>query len=245
MLASTSFDLFQKKEFQMIGIIVVMSITTIMFHFLFQKISNTKFAIEKWVMYDEHLQIIDKIMDVRGYSLIVKAFELERIEDKAKEIFVFTENLVTDIPKECFHEKEMEGNKNIGLFVSIVSENIPKGKKYKYFLKNNKENRGYIKHYFKYHFLKEKNKQFRENITFYLISEAEFTFFTEMYLYKGLEGDDMAFEWLPAIGEHNDIDKQFYLSLSPSQVENINEIGIEMMDNTPTITFSSYKGKNI
>lgn len=224
----------------MIWVVLIISITTILFHVLYDKISNTNFAIKKYLQYDEHLNIIDKIMSCKGFHLILKASELEKIENQSEEIYVFTENLITDIPKEKINNIE-KNSENIGLFAQIVSTNIPKGKKYTYFLKDNKKNREYVKEYYAYHFSSEENKMYSKNIIFYFVKESEFTFFTELYLYKDDIVHDKAFEWLPSIGEINDADKQFYLELSSEQVENINEIIIELKNPIMKFTYNDYE----
>jgi len=224
----------------MIWIVVIISITTIFFHILYDKISNTNFTKKRYLQYDEHLNIIDKIMNCKGYHLILKASELGKIENQSEEIFVFTENLITDIPKENI--SQIEGNsENIGLFAKIVSTNIPKGKKYTYFLKDNNKNREYVKEYYAYHFSLETNKEYTKNVVFYFVKESEFTFFTELYLYKDDIAHDMAFEWLPSIGEINNTDKQFYLELSSEQVENINEIIIELKNPAMRFNYNDYE----
>lgn len=239
-LASTLFELFTDGKYRMIWIVIIISITTILFHVLYEKISNTNFAIKKYLQYDEHLNIIGKIMNCKGYHLILNASELEKIENRSEDIYVFTEDLITDIPEEYITDFGYK-SENIGLFSKIVSANIPKQKKYTYFLKENSNNRQYVKDYYNYHFASDKNKEYSNNINFYFVKESEFTFFTELYLYKDDEMHDLAFEWLPAIGEINNADKQFYLELSSEQVENINEIIIELKDPTKKYTYNDYK----
>jgi len=224
----------------MIWVVLIISIITILFHILYDKISNTNFAIKKYLQYDEYLNIIDKIMNCKGYHLILKASELEKIENQSEEIYVFTENLITDIPKENINNIE-QNLENIGLFAQIVSTNISQGKRYTYFLKDNNKNRDYSKEYYAYHFSSEENRKYSKNVIFYFVKESEFTFFTELYLYKDDIVHDKAFEWLPSIGEINDADKQFYLELSSEQVENINEIIIELKNPEMKFTYNDYK----
>ncbi len=225
----------------MIWIVFIISITTIFFHVLYDKISNTNFAKKRYLQYDEHLNIIDKIMNCKGYQLILKASELEKIENQSEEIFIFTENLITDIPSESITELE-ENAENVGLFSKIVSDNIPNKKKYTYFLKGNNMNREYAKDFYRYHFsLSKNNEAYSQNINFYFVKESEFTFFTELYLYKDDVAHDMAFEWLPSLGEINNADKQFYLELSSEQVENINEIIIELKNTSEIFNYKDYK----
>lgn len=225
----------------MIWIVVIISVTTMFFHVLYDKISNTNFAKKRYLQYDEHLNIVDKIMNCKGYQLILKASELEKIENQSEEIFIFTENLITDIPRESITNLEGKAE-NIGLFANIVSDNIPNKKKYTYFLKDNDNNREYVKDYYAYHFsLSKSNETYSQNINFYFVKESEFTFFTELYLYKDSVAHDMAFEWLPSLGEINNADKQFYLELSSVQVENINEIIIELKNPTMRFNYNDYK----
>lgn len=239
-LASSLFELFTDGKYRMIWVILIISILTILFHILYDKISNTNFAIKKYLQYDEHIKIVDKIMSCKGYHLILNASKLEKIEDRSEEIYVFTEDLITDIPEEYVRNFNSD-SENIGLFADIVSSNIPNGKKYTYFLKDNKINREYVKVYYSYHFTSKSNQKYSQNINFYFVKESEYTFFTELYLYKDNELHDLAFEWLPAIGEVNNIDKQFYLELSSQQVENINEIIIELKDPTMKYSYNDYK----
>lgn len=224
----------------MIWIVIIISITTMFFHVLYDKISNTNFAIKKYLQYDEHLNIIDKVMNCKGYQLILKASDIEKIENHSKEIYIFTEDLITDINEK--HIRILDDNlENIGLFAAIVASNIPKGKSYTYFLKDNDKNREYAIDYYSYHFSLDHTKEYSKNINFYFIKEIEYTFFTELYLYKDDKVNDMAFEWLPSIGEAGKADKQFYLKLGSEQVENINEIIIELKDTAIKFTYTDYK----
>jgi len=238
-LASTLFELFTDGKYRMIWIIFIISIVTIFFQFIYEKVANTNRSIDEYRQYDEHLKLIEQIMQCKGYHLILKALELEKIEETAEEVYVFTEDLTTDIPAEEIRvlDSTLE---NIGLFASIVASNIPKGKKYTYFLKDDLNNREYIKDYFTYHMRDEQNLKYAKNIQFYLVKPSEFTFFTELYLYKDDVRKDMAFEWLPALGEINDANKQFYLELSSQQVQNINEIIIELKTTSCTYDYTAY-----
>lgn len=226
-LASTLFELFTDEKYRMIWVVLVISVTTILFHLLYEKISNTNFAVDKYEQYNTNMKIIDKIMDCKGYNLILNALEIEKIENSAREMYIFTEDLITDIPKTCVLESQTE-SENISLYLDLVTQNILKGKKYTYFLKDNPQNRIYVKEYFKHHFFSKNTHKYVDNINFYFVKESEFTFFTEIYFYKNKNEADLAFEWLPAIGETNNINKQFYLKLDSEQVENINEIIIEL-----------------
>ena len=238
-LASTLFELFTDEKYRMIWVVLVISVTTILFHLLYEKIVNTNFAIDKYEQYNTNMKIIDKIMDCKGYSLILNTSEIEKIENDAREMYIFTEDLTTDIPIECV-KKLLSDGENIGLYTDLVSQNIPKGKHYTYFLKDNSQNRLYVKEYFNYHFSDKKTHKHTSNINFYFVKESGFTFFTEIYFYKNNNKPDLAFEWLPAIGETNNINKQFYLKLDSEQVENINEIIIELSNPQMRYTYRDY-----
>jgi len=239
-LASTLFELFTDGKYRMIWVILIVSITTIIFHILYEKISKTNVSKQRYTEYDEHLTLIEKIMHCKGYHLILNASKLEVIEDRSDDIYIFTETLTTDIPEnEITHLDDFL--ENVGLFSNIVAQNIPNGKRYTYFLKDTKNNREHIEEYYNYHFINTQNSNFRENVNFYLIDEVDFTFFTELYLYKDDEFSDMAFEWLPALGEINNPDKQFYLELSSEQVQNINEIIIELKTTGIFYSYLEYK----
>jgi len=238
-LASTFFKLFTDGNYRMIWIVLIISITTIAFHVIYDKISKTNVAIKQYQEYDEHLTLIEKIMQCKGYHLILNASKIEKIEDRSDKIFIFTENLTTDIPKENIKNLN-QSLENVGLFADLVANNIPHGKEYVYFLKNNEVNKEYIKEYYTYHFNTDKNLEHRYNINFYLVDEADFTFFTELYLYKDKKIHDMAFEWLPALGEINNANKQFYLELSAQQVLHINEIIIELKTTCPKYNYDDY-----
>ncbi len=239
-LASTLFELFTDGKYRMIWVILIISITTIVFHIIYEKISKTDISNQRYNEYDEHLTLIEKIMHCKGYHLILNASKLEAIEDRSDEIYVFTEDLTTDIPKNKIKnvQKPIE---NPGLFSSLVARGIPNKKIYTYFLKDTSENKKRIHEYYDYHFADTKNLAFRENINFYLIDEIDFTFFTELYLYKDDNYPDMAFEWLSTLGEKNNPNKQFYLELSSKQVENINEIIIELKTTGIYYNYESYK----
>jgi len=239
-LASTLFELFTDAKYRMIWVVVIISITTIVFHILYDKISKTNDSKKIYTEYDEHLTLIEKIMQCKGYNLILNASKLETIENKSEEIYLFTENLITDIPKEKIKNVHSSWE-NIGLFSDIVKTNIPNNKKYTYFLKNTIENIEHIKEYYSYHFVLEENLKYTKNINFYLVDIIDFTFFTELYLYKDDEIQDKAFEWLPALGEVNKSDKQFYLELSSEQVQHINEIIIELKTTCELYNYDKFK----
>ena len=232
------YELFTGEKYRMIWIVFIISVTTIVFHLLYEKIVNTNFAIDKYNQYNSNMKIIDKIMDCKGYSLILNVLEIEKIENSSKSIYIFTEDLITDIPIECVASPN--DSENIGLYTNLVAQNITKGKCYTYFLKDNEQNRIYVKEYFKHHFLEKSTHKYSDNITFYFVKESEFTFFTEIYFYKNNNEVDLAFEWLPAIGEVNNINKQFYLKLDSEQVENINEIIIELSNPQMKYRYSDY-----
>jgi len=239
-LASTLFELFTDGKYRMIWVVLIISITTIVFHIIYDKISKTNVSTKRYKEYDEHLTLLEKIMHCKGYHLILNAIKLEVIEDRSSDIYVFTENLTTDIPKDKILNIN-DSLENIGLFSNIVAQNIPNNKRYTYILKDNRDNREHIEEYYNYHFENKKNLDYRKNVNFYLIDELDFTFFTELYLYKDDNYNDMAFEWLPALGEINNPDKQFYLELSSHQVENINEIIIELKTTGIYYNYESYK----
>lgn len=239
-LASTLFELFTDGKYRMIWVILIISITTIVFHILYEKISKTNEARKHYSEYNEHLILIEKIMQCKGYNLILNASKLEEIENLSEEIYVFTENLTTDIPKEKINNIDSSWE-NIGLFSDIVETNIPNNKKYTYFLKNTLENKQHVKEYYSHHFASAENLKYINNINFYLVDVTDFTFFTELYLYKDDEIQDKAFEWLPALGEINKADKQFYLELSSEQVQHINEIIIELKTTCLLYSYSDFK----
>lgn len=223
-IASTFLDLFTDKNFHMLWTVLVISILTILFNFLYEKVSNKNDELDTKEKYSNGMALLSQIIDCKGYGLIKNANELESIEQTADEIYVFSENLITDIKKDMIDDEY----ENKGLFFEIVNQNIPKGKKYIYFLKDTKVNRKYYGLYTKCHF-DVQNQAFKENISFYFIPEEEFCFYSEIYLYKDTINNDQAFEWIPSIGEEGREDKQFYLQLSSSQVQNLNEIICELM----------------
>jgi len=238
-LASTLFDLFADGKYRMIWVVLIISLTTIILHIIYNKIANTSLAQKRHTRLNTHFTLLEKVMSCKGYQLILNAAKLETIEDRSQEIYVFTENLTTDIPGE-YIRNSIENSENIGLFSEIVALNIPQGKQYTYFLKNSKENIEHIHEFYHFHFMDKKNIDFRKNISFYLVESVDFTFFTEVYLYKDKQLHDMAFEWLPALGEVNNPDKQFYLELSSSQVQDLNEIIIEIRTTAVLYTYQTY-----
>jgi len=237
-VASTFLDLFSSGKFHMLWSVAVISILTILFNFLYEKVVNKNNELDKKEEYKRGLNLIEQIIGCKGYTLIKRADELKTIEDKADEIYIFTENLVTDIPHEYLDEKL----ENSGLFADIVSENLPKGKKNIYFLKDTEENRSYQKKYNMYHFQGD-NAKYNMNASFYYIPENEFCFFSEIYLYKDTKTHDKSFEWIPSIGEKNNPDKQFYLELSSLQTQNINEIICELMVSCNKFQLSEIKNE--
>jgi hypothetical protein len=179
-------------------------------------------------------------MQCKGYNLILNASKLEKIENRSEEIYVFTENLTTDIPEDKIKNPNPLWE-NIGLFSDLVASNIPNNKKYTYFLKDTIDNIQHIKEYYKHHFASSENLTYVKNINFYLVDVTDFIFFTELYLYKDDILQDMAFEWLPALGEVNKADKQFYLELSSEQVQHINEIIIELKTTSKIYNYNNFK----
>ncbi len=240
-LASTLFDLFNDSNYKMIWIVIIISILTILFHFIYDKVAHTNEAIRHQHEYNTHLTLIEKIMQCKGYNLILNAVAIEKIENRSEEIYIFTENLTTDIPKDAISDLK-DDHDNIGLFADLVQVNIPKGKKYTYFLKNNLENIAYIKDYYAYHLSSHNLRAYAKNIAFYLVEPQDFTFFSELYHYKDDLMHDMSFEWLPSLGELGDPDKQFYLELSSSQVQNINEIIVELKSSALRFKHQSIEG---
>lgn len=233
-VASTLLDLFTSEKFNMLWIVLIISILTIVFNVLYEKVKDKNNAIDSKEAYKTGLSLLEQIINCKGYSLIKNAKELTPIENNADEIYVFSENLLTDIGKECIDEPY----ENKGLFANLVAENIPKGKRYIYLLKDTKENRKYFKLYEKYHF-HQKNEKFKQNVAFYFIPESDFCFFSEIYLYKDIKKQDIAFEWIPSIGEKDNENKQFYLQLSAEQTQNLNEILCELM-----ISYERYQYKD-
>ena len=226
-LASTLFELFNDSHYRMIWIVLIISVMTILFDYIYNKVSHTNNAIEEQLEYKANFTLIEKIMHCKGYDLILNASEIEEVENRSEEIYIFTENLTTDIPKKDLSSKTVDRD-NMGLFADLVASNIPRGKKYTYFLKDTAANLEYIEDYYAYHFSSKETLKYRSNVEFYLVTPSDFTFFSELYFYKDDQLHDMAFEWLPALGEIGDSEKQFYLELSSAQVQNINEIIIEL-----------------
>lgn len=223
-IASTFLDLFSDQNYHMLWIVLVISVLTILFNFLYEKVSNKNDEIDSKEKYANGIALMEQIIDCKGYGLIKNTTNIEEIEEVSDEIYIFSENLITDIKKDSVND-DFE---NKGLFFDIVNQNIPKGKKYIYFLKDTNTNREYHELYTKCHFNND-NEVFKKNISFYFIPEDEFCFFSEIYLYKDTENSDMAFEWVPSLGEEGVEEKQFYLQLSSEQVQNLNEIICELM----------------
>lgn len=225
-VASTLLDLFSNGKYDMLWIVLVISILTIVFNFIYEKVTNTNSTIRVNEEYSRSLNLIEQIISCKGYGLIKNAKEIEIIEKSADEIYIFTENLITDIP--AYEDTEI-AYENSGLFCDIVSRNIPQGKKYIYFLKDTLINRNYFLSYTKCHFENTANQSFQSNISFYFIPVDDFCFFSEIYLYKTKDKTDKAFEWIPSLGEHKNVNKQFYLELSSDQTQAINEMICELI----------------
>ena len=235
-IASTFLDLFSDQNFHMLWIVVVISILTILFNLLYEKVVNKNDEIDSKEEYKKGISLLEQIINCKGYGLIKTANEIEEIEDNSEAIYVFSENLITDIGEEFVNDEY----DNKGLFSDIVSANIPNNKKYIYFLKDTNKNREYYKLYYEYH-IKDKNEKFIDNISFYFVPECEFCFYSEIYLYKDYTKKDIAFEWIPSIGEQGNNEKQFYLQLSSNQIQNINEIICELMISCEKYTLKGVK----
>lgn len=223
-IASTFIDLLADKNWHMIYIVVVISGLTIFFSFLYEKVSNINNELDSKEAYKKGLSLLEQIITCKGYSLIKNASKIGEIENQSDEVYIFTENLATDIGSEMISDE----HENKGLFANLVKSNIPFGKKYTYFVKNTQKNRDYLQPYYDFHFASS-NKSYINNVSFYFIPENEFLFFSELYLYKDRTKNDVAFEWIPSIGEKGNEDKQFYLQLSSVQTQNINEIMCDIM----------------
>ncbi len=235
-IASTFLDLFADKNFDMLWTVLVISILTIIFNFIYDKVRNKNDAIDNKQAYLQGLSLVEEVINLKGFSLIKSENNLAKIENDSIEIYIFTENLITDIPKEELEDINTFDHDNIGLFAQTVAKNIPTTK-YIYFLKNTEDNKKYKDKYDDHHF-RGKNAKFKSNVSFYFINEEDFCFYSELYLYKfkNEHNDinkltkDKAFEWIPSIGKDNDGEnKQFYLELSSMQTQSINEIICELI----------------
>ncbi len=225
-IVSTFLDLFSNQKYDMLWIVLIISILTIIFSFIYEQVSNTSNVVKTNEEYSRSLNLIEHIFSCKGYNLIKNAKEIENIENSSDEIYIFSENLITDIPQ----SEDINGHyDNSGLFFDVVSKNIPNGKKYIYFLKDTEINRNFQISYYKNHFNNPLKEEFKKNITFYFINESDFCFFSEIYLYKIKGAKDRSFEWIPSLGELNNVDKQFYLELSPQQTQVLNEMICELI----------------
>lgn len=176
------------------------------------------------------LEILDTMINSKGLDKIVDNTKVEKIEIDANEIHLILDNLHTDLSPDKKSNYSLDDKKSeakFGLFFDEVHKNINNGKKYVYYLKHTLTINKEINDFIESHNIKDTHKV----PSFILIPSDEFTFLSDIYLYKDTNNKPLnAFEWLESIElKHEDSSEQkdktlFYLQLEKKQLNHLNSI---------------------
>lgn len=115
----------------------------------------------------------------RNVEYIINSSDIKIIEKEAKNIQIITDDLEDDLKE--------------GRFFETVEENIKAGKKYTYFLPENKDIRNKIEQYKIDHNLSEHS----DSVTFKCIPDNMFFFFNNVFIYDDTDDKKSAFEFMP------------------------------------------------
>ncbi len=124
---------------------------------------------------------------------------------------------ISNIKMEEKFEKQLDTLKDFikeinKMLFNTIKENLEKGKKYKYFLPNNKEIIGKLKIYLDKH---KEDIKYPKQVQVCLIPEDKFHFFTEIVIYKFKNNEPKGFMWFPhkMFNYYLEIDKKFLYNL--------------------------------
>ncbi len=183
---------------------------------------------------NNRLSILEKIMTDNGYDQIVTLKQVSELEQNAHSISVITDSLLTDLDEHVLNQQKNIDDDTVGILYSEVKHNLSKGISYEYFIKDYGDETRQIIDIF------NKSHNNPKNVSFVLIPQAEFCFFSEIYVYsceskniknsvfaqnieKGKKYAHFAVEWLSAISNHH-TKSMFYINLEKQQVNDIQKI---------------------
>ena len=226
-IAGSVFEMFKDKKIDMLYMIIAISFLTILINTTLHSILYKSDRVKDQEESNKKLALLKNIMDKNGFNQIIDVNEVEKIEELADTIIVFTEDLETD-----YGEKEEVSNK--GLLSEVVKDNLlnkKKNIKYKYLMKENPNNIKAIGEYRKYMIEKCGYENILQKVTFYLVLPEDYGFFSEVYIYKNNkpEQSDSAVEWMPSLGTLGDKDDQYFVRLDDNQVLFLNEVVVNLM----------------
>lgn len=226
-LATSGFEMFKDGKITIMYMVFTISFLTIVINTTLHAIFYRKDRLIEEKHLNDKLKLLNNIMSQNGFKQIINVKEVQKIEENSDTIVVFTENLETD-----YGEQQIGSNK--GLLSESVAKNLNDKKEYtyRYFLKNNQNNKKAIKKYIEYMMNEKSVKNLKAKVEFFLIYPEDYHFFSEVYIYKQVENkkaqEDIAVEWMPSLGKIGDADDQYYVKLASSQVLLLNEVIINL-----------------
>ena len=156
------------------------------------------------------IEIEDRIRDLKNFiaaqqmGWIVNDKYIRSIEFGSSETWVFTRNLVNDLEED-------------GEIFQAVKDNLSAGNKYTYFVPDTPQSYRVINRYISTHNYKE------SQVSFYLIPEDNFLFYTEVIVYNIHTPQQIAIEWLPL--STTDKESQFYIQMDREHSDYLTGIG--------------------
>ncbi len=163
----------------------------------------------------DKLEVVKAILGSTKHDKIQPLNRIKEIELKAKEVFVFSNDMLRDVKNNGQFSKE---SYNIGTFYPTVKKNLKNSNiNYSYFLKQD----SHWKHFI-YSFADSYNdiKDIDTKIGFFMINANKYFFYDEIYLYLNKDNTYVAFEFLPSISNEKE-QMLFYLELGENQVSRL------------------------
>jgi len=190
-------------------IVVIQSILLLVYYLIVDKSKNNIDIL------DEKLKTINAILKNTKHESIISLKKLKDIEDDAKEVYVFSKDMLRDVKNSGQFSDDAF---NVGTFYEIVNENLKKeSAKYIYFIKKDSHWKHFI-YSFKESYLNIEG--INDKVKFHLINENKYFFYDEIYLYIDKDDNKRAFEFLPSIS--NEKEKSlYYLELTETQVNRL------------------------
>ena len=170
----------------------------------------------------EHLTLVESMIETKGLETIVTSDKITDVENNSDEIIMILDNLFLDLPVE-YRKSFEDTSDDFGTFFKPVHENIKKGKQYTYYLKYDNNTHNAINLHMKAHYytLQNEVKNIKEPI-FILIPSSEFSFFSDIYIYKNSnDKSKSAYEWLPTLTKNKTL---FYLQFDINQTNKLEHI---------------------
>jgi len=174
-------------------------------------VSTLFFRIGREQEFDSKIEDMKEFINAQHMGWIVNEKYIRALEFGSPETWVFTRKLINDI-------------NSGGEIIQAVRANLAAGNKYVYFVPESPEAFETIDKYRRVHRFKP------GQVTFYLIPESRFLFYTEVVVYNVGENERVGIEWLPQESLN------YYIAMDPRTTDHVVGIGRMLMSSFPAMS---------